>query len=132
MGEERGKTMLGTAEQQAVLRDVMDRWRAAVDAHEPEEVAALFREDAVFQGLHPYSVGRQGVAEYYASQPAGMTAAYEVLETRALADDVLLGYLDVDFAFTDRSDIHVTLSVVLTSGAGGGWSLAHYQVTRLD
>jgi hypothetical protein len=67
-----------------------------------------------------------------------MTAAYEVLETRALADDVLLGYLDVDFAFTDRPDIHVTLSVVLTredDGTredGGGWALAHYQVTRLD
>ncbi|MEU5513508.1 SgcJ/EcaC family oxidoreductase [Streptomyces griseoaurantiacus] len=123
--------MTVTAAQETVLRDVMGRWKAAVDAHEPEEVAALFREDAVFQGLHPYSVGRQGVAEYYASQPAGLGAVYEVLETRALADDVLLGYLGVDFTFTDRPDLHVTLSVVLTREAGQ-WSLAHYQVTRLD
>ncbi|MBA5220424.1 SgcJ/EcaC family oxidoreductase [Streptomyces griseoaurantiacus] len=123
--------MTVTAAQETVLLDVMDRWKAAVDAHEPEEVAALFREDAVFQGLHPYSVGRQGVAAYYASQPAGLGAVYEVLETRALTDDVLLGYLGVDFTFTDRPDLHVTLSVVLTREAGQ-WSLAHYQVTRLD
>ncbi|MET7435265.1 SgcJ/EcaC family oxidoreductase [Streptomyces flaveolus] len=122
--------MSGTAVHEAVLRDVMDQWKTAVDAHEPEKVAALFTEDAIFQGLHPYSVGRQGVAAYYDSQPIGLTAEYQVLETRSLADDVLLGYLDVDFRFTDRAPIHVALSVVLKR-ASGRWYLSHYQVTRL-
>ncbi|MFE0450435.1 SgcJ/EcaC family oxidoreductase [Streptomyces sp. NPDC058914] len=122
--------MTGTAAQEAILRDVMDRWKSAVDAHEPEKVAALFTEDAIFQGLRPYSVGRQGVAEYYDSQPIGLAAEYEVMETRSLADDVLLGYLDVDFSFTDRPNIQVTLSVVLRQGAAE-WYIAHYQVTRL-
>ena len=38
--------------------------KAAVDAHRQEQVAALFTADAIFQGLHPYTVGPAGVAEY--------------------------------------------------------------------
>ena len=56
------------------LDAVLTRWKAAVDAHQPEHVAALFTTDAIFQGLHPYTVGQAGVAEYYAAQPTGMTA----------------------------------------------------------
>ena len=37
----------------------MDRWKAGVDAHEPAEVAGCFTEDAIFQGMRPYSVGRR-------------------------------------------------------------------------
>jgi uncharacterized protein (TIGR02246 family) len=122
--------MNGTAAQEAIVRGVMDRWKSAVDAHEPEQVASIFTEGAIFQGLRPYSVGRRGVADYYESQPIGLTADYQVLETRKLADDVLLGYLDVDFSFTDRPTIHVTLSVVLRRVADQ-WYLSHYQVSRL-
>ena len=96
-----------------ILRSVLDQWKAAVDAHEPERVAANFTEDAIFQGLHPYSVGRRRVAEYYDSQPLGMTAEYRILETRRLADDLVLGYLSVDFSFTDRPTLTVYLSVIV-------------------
>ncbi|MGW3917656.1 hypothetical protein ACWEBX_40285 [Streptomyces sp. NPDC005070] len=123
--------MESTEAQRSVLRGVMDRWKAAVDAHRPEEVAAGFTEDAIFQGLHPYSVGRPGVAQYYDSQPLGLTAEYEVLETRALADDVLLGYLSVDFSFTDRPMVPVSLGVVLRR-IEGEWYIGHYQVARRD
>ncbi|MCL7382597.1 hypothetical protein [Streptomyces sp. 35G-GA-8] len=122
--------MTSTAAQEAILRGVMDRWKASVDAHEPQEVAACFTRDAIFQGLHPYSVGRQGVAEYYDSQPLGLVADYEVLETRQWADDVLFGYLGVNFSFTDRPTIRVTLSVTLRRVADE-WSIAHYQVSKL-
>jgi hypothetical protein len=87
--------MNSTAAQNAILRGVMDRWKSAVDAHEPHQVASYFTEDAIFQGLHPYTAGRQGVAEYYDSQPLGLTADYQVLEIRQLAEDALLSYLDV-------------------------------------
>jgi len=46
----------------------------------------------LFQGLHPYTVGPAGVAEYYADQPMGMTAAYTLRETRTLSDGLVLGY----------------------------------------
>jgi uncharacterized protein (TIGR02246 family) len=108
-----------------VLEDVMDRWKAAVDAHDPEGVAANFTEDAIFQGLKPYGVGRAAVAAYYDSQPFGLTAEYKVLETRRLAEDLVLGYLTVDFSFADRPTVTVTLGVLVK-----GDLIAHYQVSR--
>jgi uncharacterized protein (TIGR02246 family) len=123
---------MGTSgDDEQVIRAVMDRWRAAVDAHEPEQVAGCFTADAIFQGMHPYSVGRQGVTAYYASQPLGMKAAYGIDETRRLADGVVLGYLSVDFSFPDdKPTLSVHLSVVATRTADG-WQLAHYQVSYL-
>ena len=114
-----------------MLDAVLTRWKAAVDAHQPEHVAALFTKDAIFQGLHPYTVGPAGVAEYYAAQPAGMTAAYTLRETRALSDGLVLGYLTVDFGFSDRATLTVYLSVIIRQEADG-WRIAHYQVSRLD
>jgi muconolactone delta-isomerase len=113
-----------------VLDAVLTRWKAAVDGHQPDEVAALFTADAIFQGLHPYSVGPAGVAEYYAAQPMGMTAQYTLRETRALSDGLVLGYLTVDFGFSDRATLTVCLSVIVRLGADG-WRIAHYQVSRL-
>ncbi|MGI5459775.1 YybH family protein [Streptomyces sp. CA-249302] len=123
--------MTTTTDDKAILNSVLDEWRAGVDAHQPERVAARFTEDAIFQGLHPYSVGRQGVAAYYDSQPLGMKAAYRILETRRLADDLVLGYLDVDFTFTDRPTLAVKLAV-LVRRTEEDWAIAHYQVSRLD
>ena len=113
-----------------MLDAVLTRWKAAVDAHQPEHVAALFTKDAIFQGLHPYTVGPAGVAEYYAAQPTGMTAAYTLRETRALSDGLVLGYLTVDFGFSDRATLTVYLSVIIRQEADG-WRIAHYQVSRL-
>ena len=41
-----------------IILDIMDEWQAGIDAHDPARVAAVFTEDAVFQGLRPYGVGR--------------------------------------------------------------------------
>jgi hypothetical protein len=95
-----------------ILTGVLDAWKSAVDAHDPKRVAASFTEDAIF------------------SQPRGMTAQYRIVETRRLADDVLLGYASVDFAFTDRETISVHLSVIVRR-VGEAWLIAHYQVSRL-
>ena len=120
-----------STENDYILTGVLSRWKAAVDAHDPERVASCFTEDAIFQGLHPYSVGRQGIADYYGSLPPGMTAIYQTLETRRLADDLVLGYLSVDFSFVDRPTLTVYLCVIVT-GTAEDWSISHYQVSRLD
>jgi muconolactone delta-isomerase len=114
-----------------ILDAVLGRWKAAVDAHQPEQVAALFTTDAIFQGLHPYTVGPAAVADYYATQPMGMTATYKLRETRTLGDGLVLGYLTVDFGFTDRATLTVYLSVIIRQDTDG-WRIAHYQVSRLD
>lgn len=113
-----------------ILIEVLAEWKSAVDAHEPNRVAAFFTDDAIFQGLHPYSVGREGVAAYYDSQPLGMTADYTLLESRRLAEDVVLGYLNVDFGFTDRPTLTVNLGVLLRR-IDGAWLISHYQVSQL-
>jgi uncharacterized protein (TIGR02246 family) len=112
--------------EERILTTVLDRWKDAVDAHEPERVAENFTEDVIFQGLHPYTVGPKGVAEYYHSQPIGMKANYEIQETRRLSDNLVLGYLHVDFTFTDRDTVSVQLSILLD-----GEKIRHYQVSRL-
>ncbi|MFF4616114.1 YybH family protein [Nonomuraea jabiensis] len=117
-------------DRETILRDVLDRWKAGVDAHEPERVAALFTKDAIFQGLRPYSVGRPGIAAYYDGQPAGLKADYRVLETRAPADGLVLGYLAVRFSFTDRPALDVALGILLRR-TGEGWLISHYQVSHL-
>ncbi|GIH22612.1 hypothetical protein Aph01nite_09220 [Acrocarpospora phusangensis] len=99
-------------------------------AHEPDRVASYFTDDAIFQGLHPYGVGPGGVAEYYAAQPIGLTAAYTILETRRLAGDLVLGYSRVEFTFPDRPGVTVYLCVILRR-TGEDWLIAHYQVSRL-
>ena len=56
---------------------------------------------------------------------------YKLLETRALSDRLVLGYLTVDFRFSDRATITVYLSVIIRQDADG-WRIVHYQVSRLD
>ncbi|MCY1138281.1 SgcJ/EcaC family oxidoreductase [Actinoplanes sp. Pm04-4] len=111
-----------------ILRSLLDEWRQAIGDHRPSDVAALFTEDAVFQGLRPYSVGRDGVEAYYAAQPVGMTVAYEVMETRDLGPDAVLGWVGADFSFTDREPIGLNLTVVARN-TGEGWRFAHYHVS---
>jgi hypothetical protein len=120
-----------TTENEEILIGVLEEWKSAVDAHDPERIAATFTEDAIFQGLHRYSVGRHRVAEYYDSQPIGLTAGYKILETRRPAADLVLGYLGVDFSFADRPTLTVYLSVLLRHSADG-WFISHYQVSKLD
>ncbi|HEV7849982.1 MAG TPA: hypothetical protein VGP27_01285 [Mycobacterium sp.] len=115
-------------ESETVLRGVLDQWKAAVGANQPQQVAALFTEDAIFQGLRPYSVGRRGIADYYDSQPIGLAAEYRILETRQLADDLVLGYLSVDFSFVDRPTVTVSLGVVVKC-VDDDWFITYYQVS---
>ncbi|OBF32139.1 hypothetical protein A5724_01905 [Mycobacterium sp. ACS1612] len=111
-----------------ILRGVLDQWQAGIDAHEPRRVAAVFTEDALFQGLRPYSVGPDGVFEYYDSQPLDMTVSYRVLETRRPAGDLVLGYVRADFSYSDRPTVSLNLGVLLTH-TDAGWRILHYQAS---
>jgi hypothetical protein len=113
------------------LADALDRWKAAIDAQRPERVAEVFTEEAIFQGLRPYTVGRQGVIDYYASQSPGMTVDYQILQTRPLAVDQVLGYVHADFAFPDRPTVSVFIGVVIKHN-DDGWSIVYDQASRLD
>ncbi|MET8646734.1 hypothetical protein [Streptomyces sp. NPDC004675] len=93
-------------------------------------MAELFTKDAIFQRSHPYTVGRQGVADYYASQPEGLSASYSIMESRRLSPDLVLGYAAVDVSFTDQTVVGVNLAVLMKR-SDDGWLIAHYQVSLL-
>lgn len=113
-----------------VVADVMDEWKAGIDAHDTARVAAAFADDAVFQGLRPYGVGRAAVSDYYDSQPVGMTVTYDIRESRRPADTVVFGYVAATFRFPDRQSVDVAIGVVLTLGRDG-WQIAQYQAARV-
>jgi len=113
-----------------ILRGVLDEWKRGIDAHEPQTVAAVFAQDAVFQGLRPYSVGRDGVVSYYDSQPVGMTVSYRILETRRPTAELVAGYVRADFAFPDRPTVSLNLGVVVTH-SNDGWRILQYQASPL-
>ena len=113
-----------------IVVDVMDEWKAGIDSHDPGRVAAVFTEDAVFQGLRPYGIGRDTVADYYESQPIGMTVTYRVLESRSAAEEVTLGYLAATFSYPDRAAVELAIGVVLTR-IGDRWQVAQYQASSI-
>ncbi|MGH3676172.1 MAG: hypothetical protein ACRDU5_10630 [Mycobacterium sp.] len=43
----------------------------------------------------------------------------------------MLGYLSAEFSFPDRQAVNGYLGVVVTRG-DDGWSIAHYQASKLD
>ena len=91
-------------------------------------VPLVFTEDAIFQGLRPYSVGRDGIATYYDGQPLGMTVSYRVLETRSPTEELAVGYVRADFAYPDRATVTLNLGVVVTC-TDAGWRIQHYQAS---
>ncbi len=109
-----------------ILHAVLDRWKRGIDAHDPELVAGAFTDDAIFQGLRPFSVGPRGVFEYYESQPPGMTVDYHILESRRLGADVALGYLAAEFGYRDREAVHLRVGIVVTR-TDERWRIAFYQ-----
>jgi uncharacterized protein (TIGR02246 family) len=113
-----------------IIHGTMDEWKAGIDAHDPARVAAVFSEDAVFQGLRPYGVGRDAVADYYDSQPTGMTVTYNVLESRTPTDDVVVGYLAATFAYPNRPSLKLAIGVVLVR-VDDQWQVAQYQASAL-
>ncbi|HEY4457140.1 MAG TPA: SgcJ/EcaC family oxidoreductase [Pseudonocardiaceae bacterium] len=115
-----------------IVARVLDGWQRAIDQHRPEEVAGYFTEDALFQGAHPdYTIGRAGVAEYYASQPVGMTVRYAIREVRPLADGVLSAYVNPEFTLPGGEVLRFHLTVILVRQDGGDWLISHYHVSRL-
>ena len=121
----------GTSEHDHILTLVLAGWAEAIHVHDPERVASYFTEDAIFQGADPVrSIGRVGIASYYAKQPPGLTASFTILERRQISADGLLVYADVDFAFPTGALIAMHLSAVLLR-TDGSWLIGSYHVSRV-
>ena len=79
-------------------------------------------------GAAPIQRGTRGVANYYDSQPLGMTVSYRILETRRPTEELVLGYVRADFTFPDRATVSLNFGVLVTRG-DDGWRILHYQAS---
>jgi uncharacterized protein (TIGR02246 family) len=113
------------------VTSVLDGWQDAIAQGDPGLVATHFTEDALFQGLRPeHTIGRAGVAEYYAAQRAGLRAAYETLRSQRLDDLTILTYQHVVFTVAEEVVADAHLTVVLRRSQGT-WLIGHYHVSRV-
>ena len=52
------------------VRVLLDSWADGIARHDPVKVAALFTDDALFQGFDPApGYGRAHISSYYQKQP---------------------------------------------------------------
>ncbi len=66
--------MTHPGENEAILNGVLGQVEGRVEAHDSRQIATLFTDDAIFQDSHPTASDVRGVADYYESQPLGLTA----------------------------------------------------------
>jgi uncharacterized protein (TIGR02246 family) len=114
------------------MRDVLDRWKAAFDGHQPDAMADLFTTDALFQGFGPAVVtGRDAVRAYYAAVPANRSAEVALVAGYLVGEEVAGGFADVTFRDPTGWEVPVHLSLVLLND-GGAWRIRQYHVSRIS
>jgi uncharacterized protein (TIGR02246 family) len=129
---ERVEAMNQTTRQVDAVHEVVRRWTAAFNSHDLKEMAALFAQDALFQGFGPEPlVGRDAAADYYEAVPGYRRAEdVRVLHAWAVGDSVAGGFVDVTFRDPADWEARVYLSLVLQR-AGGDWEIRQYHVSRV-
>lgn len=125
-------TTIESRDHDQIAAGVLTAWADGIRVHEPERVASLFTDDAVFQGFDPaHTVGRAGIAAYYAKQPAGLTADFTIVERRRPSADTRVAYARVDFTLPEHGVIPVHLTIVLRF-TPEGWLISHYHVSKIE
>lgn len=119
---------------QAVVVDVLDRVKRGIDGQRPEAVAALFTEDALFQGSHPEpSIGSAAVAEYFAEPRAkGLRVYYTILYIRPLVEDIVSTYVDLTFIVPDGTILRRHLTMIILRQNDKRWLIDHYHASTVD
>ncbi|MFD7406021.1 YybH family protein [Streptomyces sp. NPDC059866] len=112
------------------MHEVLARWKAAFDSHQPDVMAELFTSDALFQGFGPVVVaGRDAVRAYYEAVADDRRADVTVLHTYSLGDRVAGGFADVTFSDPAGWEANVHMSLVLQCD-GDDWQIRQYHVSR--
>jgi uncharacterized protein (TIGR02246 family) len=81
------------------ITPVLDRWKQGIADGDLSAIASAFTPDALFQGMKPtFTIGRDGVKQYYSAQAPGLTVEYQLLHLRQLAADAVVVYLSATFS----------------------------------
>ncbi|MFI6887297.1 nuclear transport factor 2 family protein [Streptosporangium canum] len=101
-------------------------WRRAFDEHRAADLASLFTEDALFQGIGPrLLVGPAEISGYYGDVAAGTTADVKVLRGNPLCEGMVGGFAEVTFTARTGETYPILLSVVAQRVAGT-WLISQY------
>ncbi|ACZ89926.1 SgcJ/EcaC family oxidoreductase [Streptosporangium roseum] len=110
--------------------DVLDRllhdWQQAFNGHNPNEIAALFSQDALFQGISPQlRCGPQEIFDYYARVTRGTTAQVEVVSAVRLSQTIVHGFAEVTF-IAPTGDLHLVRLSIVAKQAESAWLIHNY------
>lgn len=129
-------TIVGTvrpAEAQSALDAVQAAWTAAATPWNPQALAAVYADDALFFGGRPgHAVGVQAIHDYFASYDGVIEAGRLALvdqHVRELAPGCLLAQGHGDFAFVLAGDRHtrsVLRSTLVLVRQEGGWKIRQH------
>ncbi|MCP2169094.1 SDR family NAD(P)-dependent oxidoreductase [Goodfellowiella coeruleoviolacea] len=109
-----------------VLIGLLGAWQSAFDEQRWHDLAALFTEDALFQGIDPaLRVGPTETVGYYAAVTDQPRAAMEVLRANRLAEGLVGGFADVTFTPATGEPRSIRLSVV-AQRIEGTWRIRQY------
>lgn len=115
-----------------VLAESLAAWKLAFDRHSPQDIVGLFSSDALFQGLSPTLLtGRKEVFGYYHALPPGITASFQIIQARQLAQQLVCGFAAVQFTYPDGRTVPVQLSLVLRRD-GQTWFIVQYHVSTMS
>ncbi|MFF6984031.1 SgcJ/EcaC family oxidoreductase [Streptomyces sp. NPDC008343] len=109
-----------------VLVDLLSTWQQAFDDNRSEDIAALFTEDALFQGYSPkLRIGPAEITDYYNDVAAGAKAEVRVLQGNQVGANAVAGFADVTFTsptgITTAARLSVTAQFIT-----GAWRIRQY------
>ncbi|HSW18990.1 MAG TPA: SgcJ/EcaC family oxidoreductase [Ramlibacter sp.] len=115
-----------------ILAAVGAAWTAAATPWDPEALAALYTQDAMFLGGRPgHSVGREQIHAYFASyRGVILQGKLELVDqhVRELAPDCLLAQGYGDFSFVLAGDVQTRslLRTTLVLARQGDWKILQH------
>jgi uncharacterized protein (TIGR02246 family) len=113
------------------ITPVLDRWKQGVADGDLSAIASAFTPDALFQGMKPtFTIGRDGIKQYYSAQAPGLTVEYQLLHLRQLVADAVVVYLSATFR-KKRGDLLQTRITTILHYSEDGWLIDHYHVSAL-
>ena len=73
------------------VETVIDAWKAAFDAGDPQRIASLYTPDAMFiGGIGGVHIGRRSIEGYFGKNMAPSSVVFRDIKTHAIEDQVVL------------------------------------------
>jgi uncharacterized protein (TIGR02246 family) len=110
-----------------VALQFFSQWQAAINDRQPERMAELFANDAIFVATAPAPlVGRSRIVEYYRATPVGLevSVALKVAKSAAPTDVRAVG--EVVFILPDGNYLSGRLTLTFIMESPGAWRVSLY------